>query len=179
MTFSNLTITLGYSNIISCHKFPPENLGNLKRALPSYFLSYVHCIKYSTIFKVIESNLGSICIIWIESFLMVLDSFLGDLNSPQMWTTFLEWHPCRSSTEGFDFQQNNLTIEMLAWPYICQFSSFLFVKKNLLLNKRSILLPSLFTFFRPFSIKISCHNMFEFLKLQQMIRHKLIWHFFE
>ena len=44
--------------------------------------------------------------------------------------------------------------------------------------KRARLSSYLFTFFQEFSIKISCHNMFQFLKLHQMVRHKSVQHFF-
>ena len=51
-------------------------------------------------------------------------------------------------------------------------------KTNLHLYKCSRLSLYLFTFFWRFRIKISCHNMFQFLKLHHMIWHELIWHFF-
>ena len=44
---------------------------------------------------------------------------------------FLEWQPYHSSSEGFGFHQNYHTKEMKAWQYICQFSIFLFIKKQI------------------------------------------------
>ena len=63
---------------------------------------------------------------------------------------------------------------IVSLPVYSQILFFSFCQKtNLHLYKRSRLSLYLFTFFRRFSIKISCHNMFQFLKLHQMIRHKL------
>ena len=44
---------------------------------------------------------------------------------------FFELQSCHSSAEGYSFHQNYHTIEMSAWPYICQFSIFLLVKKQI------------------------------------------------
>ena len=60
------------------------------------------------------------------------------------------------------FYQNYHTIEMYAWQYILQFSHSLFFflpKTNIHLYEGGRLSSFLFTFFLPFSIKISCRNL--------------------
>ena len=40
---------------------------------------------------------------------------------------FLERQSFHSSIEGYRFDQNNHTIELKAWPYICPFSIFIYM----------------------------------------------------
>ena len=69
------------------------------------------------------------------------------------------------------FHQNIIPQKYKLAPKFANFQFFFLSNKNL--YKRSRLY-----FFQGFSIKIYCHNMFQFLKLHQMIQHKLILHFF-
>ena len=92
--------------------------------------------------------------------------------------SFLEWQYAILMQRPFFFAK-------IIIPWKCKlgciFANFLFSfcqKTNLHLYKCSRLSLYLFTFFWRFRIKISCHNMFQFLKLHHMIWHELIWHFF-
>ena len=93
---------------------------------------------------------------------------------------FLEWQPCHSYALTLLFYLNYQTIEM--WYIV--YSSILFFsfcqKTNLHLYKRFRLLSYLFTFFRWFSIKITCHNFSQLtltvhavnLQIQKRIKEK-------
>ena len=106
-----------------------------------------------------------------------MDLFWVSSYWPDLFNNFLEWQQCRSYAETLFFTKKSYHRNVSLALYFQIFYFSFCQKTNLHLHKRSRLSSLLFTFFWRFSIRRSCHSMFQFLKLHQMIRHKLIRHF--